>query len=451
MFSTLRNLSIFILIVGVVAYFAAQRKVDKDIQLELAKFASLGSVTYDKSSIDLNGTIRIEKPRIFINVMQLAIEADEISWSFGNLYQTAMADTNFKAGEFPEKINYKISRLSFPLDEFADQFPKVPVSSVDLINSAACGDIRQFSPKEIVDLGYDTLVTSLNMEVEQLQNGKEIAVNLNLSVEGANKVDMDILIDLQKAKQSALKGDSLDSIKKMKVLVFDEGYNTLQANYCARQANIKIDEFLDLHVETIKSMMEEADLQPSENLIAAYKNYKQPGSSMVVEIKPQNNIRVGDLAFYDSATIQNMLKLKVSVNGREVNEFFNNWQLEKFNQIAARQSEFVLAPRHQIPPKQALTNRRMPVSQESNPENTQQAGRANQNQRVDGYTVLSLDDAEKHIGKEVIAVRTVGKEYRGALVKVQDRRMWISVSQSGGQMTLPLDFSAIDEFSVKLN
>lgn len=434
--SGMQKLVVFVLVIAAGGYFALQWKIDKDIREEFDQLRPFVSVDFDKANIKLSGEISVSGVVVRPNMLNMSFRAQEVAWSQGNILQTLFGDHDFKSGNFPEKLTMKLQGLELPLSQIALELPvDTSPNSLDVLATAACGKHARFGLDELVDMGYDEVVLSFAMSMQDRANSDVLEVKGSVDIENMNRVEYEMSLDKRLAGRMQANGNPLHAIRAMQLNFVDTGYQQVKTIYCAREAGTSNAEYLQAHQAKVDEMLRLVEIVPTPEFSQAYANLLKPGSTLLLKMKPEPNVQFSDLAFYDADSIQRMLGLTVAVNNVEVGSFVENWHVERFNQIVAMQPEVETVTGFEA--SSGVVRRAQAT--ESEAKGAEPASKE--------YKATGLSEAHQFIDEPVLLVRDNGKTYGGTLVRVEGEKMWINVAQSG-EAIIPFSFDDIQEFQV---
>lgn len=343
------------------------------------------------------------------------------------------ANEKLGRGELPESLRLSLSKVTVDLDsqsvqalaqmqeQMAQQQTERPPLLLERIEALGCGDIDNFGRKELVAMGYRTVVADLDLAVKFDEASNRFAVDMELKDRDLLRMTVTLGFVLNPAHlDAAAKGAAAPLITELHMVYDDNGYFELRNAFCAQQRGDTVDDYLNANSQQL--LQELGGALPAQG-VAAYRQFLKAGGRVEMTIAPLEPINPVGLRHYAQKDLVQLLGLSFLVNGTAID----------MGMLAAQES----------PTGEGL-KARQPM-----PEPTAKRVYADPPTRVMSYQKVDRFALDGYVNSEVL-VEVQGKGIReGVLERSDGERIYILINLRGGSVTYPVRIADIKSVMVK--
>jgi hypothetical protein len=316
----MKNLVVWALILAGVSYggakFYLHTKVADTMDTAVLMMSPYADVEYDGVRSTMSGELTIEGIRVKVHEFRDDIRIDRIgidTASFFSLLQ--MTDyMSMQGGGVPDSFGFLMKGLRVPTD--ADYFDEMYELTATFRGAASSDDAAAmctgkygFSPKTLVELGYDEQVISMSMNVRN--QGGRFTLNVNSAIEDMWDVDASLTLagDLDSVM---INGASYrPRLSDMTIDYTDRSLNERIRKYCGR-LGLSDEQTLKAQMDTFMFYGETNGIEFDEYMLDPYAEFLRGKSGLIVTAKPNEPIAMSQIDLYKASDVPALLNLEAS-------------------------------------------------------------------------------------------------------------------------------------------
>lgn len=425
---------IIVLVVLVLAigagYFAVQWQVGKAVE---AKFQSIpfANARFDSTLLDYTGKLTINKVSVSVPLADTSFTIQSIEIATGSFFDTWQLEKNLKDGKLPSTLSVKLNGFSTSLSSqsLALQSDNQPANVLEEIFALGCGNVKTIGVKQLNDLGLLNVTFDLGVSYTYLAESDELVSVLELTVDGLSRMMFkqtsvgfsSVFEDYNTALYTF--DPTAISTSNMHMELIDLGFNRAARDYCADQANLSAGEWSTLHGQMVASAMSQIELTTDMDYLDMYQQFRQPRSSVVIDLSPLPGFNMGELQYYEVADLIELTKLELMLNGSPVEIKPVSWNAEKLAalNLDAVRTEFQVGqpePSTEEAPQEMVGRDRI-------------------------LKEVPVSELARHLNRTVQFERNDGQKFSGELISVTSERAVIRMRLLNGFSELPFKLSEI--------
>ena len=430
-------------------------RVDAGVSNMMSQLSPIADVRRGASFVGLNGDVGINRVRLATrsaSPTQFEFQADRVTFHTPGLFWLVKAGL-FGVDEksMPDRFGATLTNFAFD-SKSADSGKDHSFGAYSgaLFESVGCGQ-PSWSRQELKSaLGLPIGASEIKWKVNRM-SGDAIQFLMSGGTPGAGIGEVDIIVTAPgyAVNPSALAAATLTAAS---ITFRDEGFIAARNAYCAKQANISVDAFIDKHIQAVReTFRSESRTVPDEPLEAAYRQYVTKGGEIVLRTRPQPGFMLASAQGYSSDQWRYYLSPIVEVPGRDpvllTFKEASRADAESTADTAATPAATTTtavapgaAPATSAAPAldaamnaAAATNPAPPPVQEARPLVTFGGGK-------NAYAVQPVDYAElrQAVGREIVVRTQNGTTRRGVLARFSNSQLDVQVNGSSGfQLSIP--------------
>jgi len=425
MLRILIRLVVFAFFIGLSLYVGVQWKLSQDLDYLVSKSGYGARFTYGSSSISLTGEITINDIKVNIPSEEIKITISQLKYSAGSILDMAFIRTQIGKNEFPKKVSLKVKEAIIPLSSrLIEIYTKNDVRTTwDAVNASACGKVKKIGLQEYVEMGYDYLVLSTEVQFKEDYYSGNLRGYGWIDIEQTNRTEfqLDLAGFYEYLTQSDAK-TSPPSLDYLDITIVDQGYNRHRNEFCSLKAGNESEDYVREHVKTVVQKLDSVDIKMTLSGKSAYELLMKPNSQLHLEFKPEVSFTLADFGYYDEREIRELLGLTVEINQQLYSNLVNNWALDRFNRIETRE----------------ITTK-----------SEQSKNRFFENIIV--HRSFYLEDKksmDRFINSKIRVVKLDGKNIEGVLQKNENQQLVIVRQINGGTLSSVISAKQVKEFFV---
>jgi len=425
MYRFLVRLVIFALVIAISLYIGVQWKLKEDLKYIADKLAPNITFDYQSSSLTPSGKIVVTDISLYVRSQDLNMSVGKVEYSAGSIWDMAFFKNQLDDKKLPKKMYLSIDNLIIPLTPTLVKTIALfeRRSTWDTLNSSACGDVKSFGINEYLNMGYDFIVLSSESEFYQDSYSGNLVARGSVDIEETSKVSYQFnLSGIYEAVGSSISDENMPTFESLNIDFQDTGYNRHRNEFCSLKTGLSADKYIEKHIKTIVDTLKSVGIQMTLASQRSYKDFLQPSSRFQISMEPKPSFSVDDFGYYDENELRDILGLKLSVNDQNVESVFDQWSLEKFEQIViegtAIENNDLFKPRYE----NVLIKR--------------------------SFEKESLSSVGKFINYKVKVIRNDGKIFQGKLTKINDNKLFISMMIEKGIVKISVETGLVKEFFV---
>ncbi len=424
------------IILGAATKLIAEWKLEKDIDSLRRAVSPIADFEYESAKIGLNGEVKVNGISIFVHGLDAKMEIGEVRFFAGNLYQLALLKSNIQENKLPENGHIIFQNVLIPFNSALIEKAKAAkgkeLTSWGILGSAFCGEQDSIGFAQLDGMGYDYLAFS-GKEFYMLDKySGSIVVNGELDIEDFFKLDYQLNIGsvlawLDSTQERAVGVAQKDYVKPdlslLEIRIKDKGYNLRKSQYCAQKQGVSVEEYYTGHVTKVTETLSAVGIDFLEPAQEAYAEVIKPESEFYWFMQPQASFEPEGVEFYTLAEFAELSRLRIKVNGTEVEAIAENWTAPKFAQIAQKETE----KREMKDPTKARYRTHLITKT---------------------YQDVLVNQADQFLNYQVKAWRDDGRVFQGKLTKTSNTSLWITVRKNRGEIVIPLARNKVVKFQV---
>ena len=422
------------IILAAITILTAQWKLEKDIDAFAGAIKPFAEFDYESAKIGLSGEVRVNSISIFIESISATVEIGELRFFAGNLYELAFFESNVRQNKLPENAHIFLTDVLIPFNPQLIRTLKedVPATTMDLINASFCGENDRIGIEEFEAMGYDYLSFSGKEFYLLDKYSGSVVVNGSFDFEDMFDIEYQFNVSGVMAWLESMEERRIGQFQQelimpqlslLEIRKKDAGYNRRKAEFCAIKESVEPEEYYTKHIEQIEALLSEANIELKEDAKLAYSKLIQPESQLQFFIQPKANFEFDGLNYYSQQELIDMSGLRVTIDGEEVKEYFENWTAKDFQQIAPN-----------------LLQKRVA---EQNSQQLYQQVIVTKN-----YHDVNPSTANSYLNERVRITRDDGRVFEGELSRTSERSVWLYQRQPTGDITIPIARTRVVKFEV---
>ena len=425
MFRLLIRLGVFAVVIGLSLYIGVQWKLKEDLQYLETKLQPFVQFEYQSSVLTLNGTIILADVSLYFQQQDINISIDKIEYSGGSIFDMAFFRRQLDNRIMPEHMSLTINEAVIPLTPSLVNYVKSVEqdSTWNALNAMACGKIDHFGINQYFSMGYDYIVFSTGSEFNRDKYSGNLVGSGWLDVEETSRFSFDLnLAGFYQDMDVASNDRIAPTFERLTVDIQDKGYNHQRNSYCATRSGLDADEYVKQHVQMVSQKLDSVDIKMTLSGQRYYSEFRQPSSLLHLSIQPSVSFSFADFGYYDEPELRKLLGLKLEINHQTVTTLFNDWALDRFNQIVIRETSDETETGNQSRYKTVFIKRE--------------------------FQKQSVSSVRNFISQKIRVLRRDGKIFEGKLSEIKNNKLYIAMTRQGGIVEVAVEMGSVKEFSV---
>jgi hypothetical protein len=403
--------------------YAAHWKLQKEVKDFSDQVRPFMDFDYQSTSVGMDGEMRIRGISIFVQHIGAHIEIGEMKFFAGNLFELMRLESKLQERQLPEKAYISFDDVLLPFDSklMVEMDKQIKPTSLDVLNTAYCGNIARFGLDEYEKMGYSYLSFSTDLHYLLDQYSGNLVITGSTDIEEMNYSEFQINISgvlswLEELDQISLFGGEggfiTPDLSLVEMRIQDKGYNLRKAEYCDKQQQGETN-YYSGHIDAVKSLLQEVQVELPEALSQGYYQAIQPDSQVNILVKPKVTFDFKNVPNYDYAQLIDAAGVQVTVNNQDIPlaiEGASFTQFERLLQYAKDKEDAAARPKDRY-------------KMVTIPQSFQQVATSSIGQYKDYRARITRDD---------------NQVYEGKLARFSNDRIWIVVRGKTGEVTIPV-------------
>jgi len=402
-----------------ITWLISQWKLQQDMERLQSSLRPIVEMRYDGVSANLLGKLSIRNLTLREHNSGITLDMRRLTVDAGNLWQLLTLRNALKDVRLPQELRITFDEVIVPFSDVA-QFLSVDrdPNAFEILQAAACGPIKQITPKEIVAMGYSYFELSGSLNYEYQERTGRILLSGVLDIDDFERQQFSIEIGGIAAWLEAQDKHSSEAIlprlDRYTQSIIDQGYNRRKAEYCAIKSERSVETYLARHPEVVAEALEKVGLHFSEQGMEAYRELVKPGARLDIELEPRSNFELDNIVYYNMDEWTRIAGLSISVNGQKVTAPIPDWDFAKFEKIAeSRRAERL---------RQQVEERRQYESKVIKRQ----------------FVPVELTRIDALVGARVRLLRSDDTLYEGEILKTDADRVWLTLKNLSGEATISI-------------
>ncbi len=239
----------------------------------------------------------------------------------GDLYE--LGKTVFNE-ELPKRLEVSLNRISIDLNgEIASLMANNQKTNLfgTPFDAMGCGDREYFSPTDLLAMDYEKLLvdTKFNYGVNRAKDSVDLFVKFR--VRDATSLAFDMSVPRGQAPTSrAQLTFQIPQLKDFSINIEDLSFNERRNKYCANLTGVTTAEFVDRHLDQVRSYAADSGFPVSDELLAAYRKYVTDSGNVTISANPLDPVDLMTLLTLNPRQLLEWLSLDVNIAGTNIQE-----------------------------------------------------------------------------------------------------------------------------------
>ncbi|NOQ93196.1 MAG: hypothetical protein GQ547_01020 [Methylophaga sp.] len=403
-------------------YFSTKNAIDS--MLESAQ--PFVSIQYQKFSNPMNGSISIHGVTIspILGMTETTIDIGSIELRLDSALDYLNFEKKIESGEILPKLQLKVNHVYADLNLIVNDDPDDAELISAYITALSCGEIKEIGSKELPELDYIGIDTSVNLNFEYDKYLSNVEMEFEITLHDMARYSAKLLIP--NINSPADLANINTKISSLEFELQDLGYNSRVIEYCVKQNGLKPDVYVDKHIQALKGYVSDANIHLSENIYDAYRAYFVDQASLTIVSQPLNAINLQGIELYETKEWANILGLTLFVDANPPSLLRFDWNKDTAIEdlLNARSIAIKEAP---VAKPRTRTNKRENIK--SIPKNRE----------------ISISDIYDYVNYPVRLETKQGKTFKGFIIDVVRGRVIIEIRLKGGKAEMPIDITNIEK------
>lgn len=403
-------------------YFSTKNAIDS--MLESAQ--PFVSIQYQKFSNPMNGSISIHGVTIspILGMTETTIDIGSIELRLDSALDYLNFEKKIESGEILPKLQLKVNHVYADLNLIVNDDPDDAELISAYITALSCGEIKEIGSKELPELDYIGIDTSVNLNFEYDKYLSNVEMEFEITLHDMARYSAKLLIP--NINSPADLANINTKISSLEFELQDLGYNSRVIEYCVKKNGLKPDVYVDKHIQALKGYVSDANIHLSENIYDAYRAYFVDQASLTIVSQPLNAINLQGIELYETKEWANILGLTLFVDANPPSLLRFDWNKDTAIEdlLNARSIAIKEAP---VAKPRTRTNKRENIK--SIPKNRE----------------ISISDIYDYVNYPVRLETKQGKTFKGFIIDVVRGRVIIEIRLKGGKAEMPIDITNIEK------
>ena len=417
---------------GIKGYVHHQYKQHLDNSLrQLEVFALIRYTDFTTSLI--NGTLTLEKMTISSQFLPSELAIDKLIIQTPGPGYMIKSVKSLQNNDIPEKFGVRIEGFNFDLGDGLGDWLERMIKRVNPVlrpYQKLCGEKFLLGPKDWMEMGYTRL--SSDMDINYLYNPSSQSLQLNLGGKTWEMGSFNLSLYLNGIAANNMMAFVPGASKisgDMEVRYSDESYVSRQVRYCAKLSNME----KAAYIEAEKNQPDEYffvqwDASPGPGLREAYGEFLTDPRSVSLSMSFGSDFNPSLAHNYTPADLAQMLKMKVQVNDKNVDDLSFTLAPESFS----RELEEKIMSRVSTADLLNLQS----SADESTFKETEIPEFKRQEELKPKYYTIQLSQAEQFLGERIRINTRSGAEREGWLIKTDKNTLYVERRVHSGKFTM---------------
>ncbi len=431
-----------------VYWYQVKSKFDELVQ-QAAPFAS---VQYGAIYAHPNGTVGVNALSISPHQVHAPVQIEQVRVRTGS-----PLDFVFGADEPPEELFVSLKGVEQSLEsalfhDLQKQMDLAREANPLYVSPAAlgCGSIRQFDVNTARMMGYRDLLMDVNLHYRGDEIARKIRFEAQVDIENMADTRVELVFSADPAQlKNPMMASGSARLDSLVVDYRDRGYNQRLVGLCAREAEMRPNDYRAHHLELFSRWLEANAIELPHGWLTAYKELQQDGASFTMAMNPIGGFGSAELMMmqdprYLIEKLNPSVKINeapLSLNGVKWDELVMQFAQAGSGSRVARESE------------QRLTEEAVeaPVASDGEaavagvvPAKVRKPARTTAKQ----FRATAVDQLNSHIGSHVRIFTYFGNDVEGRLIAVEKEGVRVLQRLSQGMAEFPLEYKRIQQVEV---
>lgn len=389
-------------------YYESQMKKSLDQMVQASRV--FGEFSYQNVNVTHTGEAQINHLRFQPHGAHDAVLIDQVKLRTGNALGLFYLSEDMKKQQLPESLGVSVSGLRIltggSVYSSSDAF-----SSGPSFEALGCGKRQRFSGHDLMDMGYEELVMSIDMDYDIINNGQKLRLYTRTQTDGMARlaITADIQLGANSRSLNALAATfARAALNSLDVKYEDLGYAARVIKFCTAETDMTPAEYRTHHLAAWQRYWHRRGVAPGPKTTAAYESFVQDPKRFGLYLYPSTSLSLRDLFDTPADILIYRLQGNLEVNDAPV------ITLDMTAMTEEEQAQVIVA-------QQVAEQQPAPVAEP-----------------VADPSLVSLDDLDNHLRRMVRIRLHNGKSYRGQIRSVSAGTIQFQRYEQGGHMTMPI-------------
>lgn len=378
-------------------------------------------ITYDGIHSSLKGSVGIDNVIIRPRGVRDEIRVDSVTFHAPDLRFLISAERRLENKKLPESLGISLKGVTMDLQgplvaETASGGQNLTFSP---LSALGCGDLATIGPRELLSMGYDNIVYDLDLNYRLQPDGNGVDLTVSSDAHDMAFMQLGMQVDLPGLNGAVTNAIGVQpQIKRAELIYRDYDLNPRLTRFCAASMDAEPAQFLDGHTSLVAVRLHELGVQPSPELMQAYRGFMEKSGDLRIVFAPDQPLQPAELALYDTQALVRVLHPQLTINGAPL-------AVHPASGPAPIAKGVRPQPKAEEKPRIELPKYATPA-----------------------YHVTPVSELSGHLGRPVRLRLTSGQDYDGTLEELRNDSLLIRRRLYGGSITQPVDLAEVAEIQV---
>lgn len=426
-----------IIAVAAIIMFSGNYYYGRQVEKRLDSMAQVvramgGKFEYSDVTIGLGGDVRVDDVRVSAPQLSENLIIDRVVLRTGSVLGVHHLAMDVRKKRLPEQLGLSVEGARIPMGGAGyQQWSAAGAQGGEGLAVAGCGKRAHFSDVDYTKMGYRSfMVIDTHLDYRLSSDGRSLALAIRSATEDMHDVAVKVDLSLNAPSRDmtaiglALAGAELNEVR---VDYEDRGFVERALDFCQEAVDLERSEFLVEHLRAWQDAWHASGFVAGENTVAAYRHFLEQPEHFAVSARPGGSLSLTEMADTAPELLLYQFQTTLEVNhvaaGRLDLSVMDEaavkaWRVERGDQTAA------------VEPKAKPTV---------------------EPRRSRGRVVpkaIAVEDLRTHLNAHVILQLTNGKTVEGSIRELEESTLHLQSYQSGGSITMPIDYDKIAEAHV---
>lgn len=362
------------------------------------------------------------------------------------------ANQNMKKGNMPENLGVKIERIHVDLNSsiltmleqsqqqaamMQGQSNQMMLSNLDALG---CGNKESFTLSDYRNMGIGDVVADIAVDIGYEESSNRTHIKIDSGVD--NLYTLDANVDMDTPAQGVNAAQIANIMPEVTLNYRDTGYYRLRNDFCAKSNESSTEEYIDRHIRLLGEHLDAHFPQPT---VDAYRKLMLKGGEMNIKLKPSSDLDLAGLPFYKPADIIDMLGMKLTINGKRLDNSKIQWGAKDDTAIAEKPPVM----EEKTPTVVAAPALRPTPTHQPSPEPIAEVAPTPAPEKTTVYANIATADAGNYLGKMIEVTTREGKVRSGVLDEINTQRIYLQIKLRAGSLNYPVEIANIERLRIQ--
>lgn len=404
-------------------YFHVTRQVERELVTIASHASPLGTLEWGAIHLHPSGQIHINELRFAPHLLPEEVRIGQLVFTAPNLIELLQATREFDAGRLPRSLGLLIRKLQMPVAGGAVNQLDAAFSTGLPFEAVGCDGRDSLRISDLPDLNIWELMTDISLDYRMIDAGESILIRLSSHSQNLAGLSLELQLYLGTGSRELhllTRTFSSARLERATLDYRDLGYRERLERFCAEQAGTTVDHFKSAHVNAWSASWAHYGLSPSEELLAAYRQFIADPQTISLVIQPPQRLPLTAFTRMEQAELLDLIDATVSVN--------DDQRLQVGFGVVAR-----------VPLPSAVPEERDETAEPSGPAAVRRIT----------WTEIPHTQAENHLQQRVRITTAAGERIIGELVDTDADYLHLRIRGVGGFHVRPFNRHAVAAVEVR--